>query len=256
LAGERCLTQSLTVTLSLPIGLLLAVLLGVGAGVITTISGFGGGLLLTLALAPVLGPAAALAVAAPALAIGHLHRAIGYREHIDAEVARRFIVGAVPGTVLGALLAAVVPESGLAWALLLAATLAVVQALGVIPAKLGRYALIPGAGVVGFLAGSCGGGGVLLPPTLMSAGLSGRRFVATAATGAIAVQSVRIGTYASTGMIDAGQLAAMLAVALGLLGGNALGRRLALRIDDSRTAIWTRSTLAVALGLAVWGILV
>ena len=234
--------------------LLLAVLLGLAAGTITTVSGFGGGLLLTLALAPVLGPSAALVVAAPALAIGHVHRALGYREHIDRSVARRFILAAVPGALAGALLAASVPELGLAWALLLAAVLAAAQAFGWIPTDIGRRALIPGAATVGFLAGSCGGGGVMLPPTLMSAGLAGRRFVATAATGALAIQLVRIGTYAVTGMASLEHLPSMLAVALGLISGNALGRRLAHRIDDARTAVWTRSTLAVAITLGLWGL--
>ncbi len=240
-------------TLSLTLGLLLATSLGVVAGLVTTISGFGGGLLLTLALAPVFGPAAALVIAAPALAIGHVHRAIGYREHIDRPAAKRFIVGAVPGAMLGALLAAQVPESWLALGLLLGATLATAQAFGLIPSELGRRALIPGASAVGFLAGSCGGGGVLLPPTLMSAGLSGRRFVATAATGAVAVQLVRIGTYAGAGMIAVEQVPRMLAVALGLLAGNIVGRRLARCFDDARTALWTRSTLALAIVLALVG---
>src|SRR5690606_19618505 len=103
------------------------------------------GLLLALALAPVLGPTAALVVAAPALAVGHVHRALSYREHVDVPVARRFIVGAVPGSIAGAWLAASVPESGVALALLLATALALAQALGWIPTRLGQRALIPGA---------------------------------------------------------------------------------------------------------------
>jgi uncharacterized membrane protein YfcA len=244
-----------SVTLTTMLALLLATLLGTGAGLINTISGFGGGLLLTLVLAPLLGPSSALVVTAPALAVGHLHRALGYREHIDRQVARRFILGAVPGAVVGSLLAASVPESGLAFALVLSTSLAVVQALGWIPRKLGRRALLPGAAGVGFLAGSCGGGGVLLPPTLMSAGVSGRGFVATAATGALAVQLVRMGTYASAGMITLGHVPQMLAVALGLIAGNALGRRLARRIDDLRMAALTRWTLAASIVLSVVGLL-
>lgn len=241
-------------TLSLTLALL-AVVLGLGAGILNTLSGFGGGLLLTLALAPVLGPSSALVVTAPALAIGHVHRALGYREHVDVGIARRFILGAVPGAMVGALLAASVPESIVALALLLSTALATAQALRWIPTELGRRALIPGAGAVGFLAGSCGGGGVMLPPTLMSAGLTGRRFVATAAAGALAVQVVRIATYGLAGMVALAQLPSMIAVALGLIGGNTLGRRFARHIDDDRMAALTRSTLAVAIVLSLWGLL-
>lgn len=242
------------VTLATMLILLLASVLGIGAGLINTISGFGGGLLLTLMLAPVLGPASALVVTAPALAVGHLHRALGYREHIDRAVARRFILGAVPGAIAGSLLAASVPESVLAFALLLSTGLAIAQALGWIPSTLGRRALLPGAMGIGLLAGSCGGGGVLLPPTLMSAGVSGRRFVATAATGALAVQLVRMSTYATAGMITLEHAPQMLAVALGLIAGNALGRRVARRIDDLRLTICTRWTLAVSIVMGFVGL--
>ncbi|KIG16658.1 hypothetical protein DB30_04277 [Enhygromyxa salina] len=238
------------------LALLVAALLGVGAGLITTVAGFGGGIVLALSLAPVLGPAAALVVAAPALAVGHIHRARVYREHIDARVARRFALGAAPGAVAGGLVAASVPESVLGVGLLAAAGLAVLQALGLIPSDLGRRAVIPGAAAVGFLAASCGGGGVMLPPTLMSAGLEGRRFVATAATGALVVQSVRIATYGALGLMELGQVPLMVAAGFGLIGGNALGRRHARGLDDARTARWTRATLALAITLGVVNALV
>lgn len=231
--------------------LLLAASLGLAAGTLTTVAGFGGGMLLALTLAPVLGPAGALVVASPALALGHVHRAWLYREQIDIRSARGFVLGAVPGTVLGGLLAAAVPESVLAFALLFGVCLAVAQALGKIPNTLGRRALVPGGAAIGFLAASCGAGGVLLPPTLMSAGLAGRRFVATAAMGAAVIQVVRITTYAAAGMAALSHVPAMIAVGLGLIVGNMLGRRGAHHIDDRRTAILTRSTLAVAIVLGL-----
>ena len=225
--------------------------LGVGAGVITTVAGFGGGMVLNLALAPWIGPGAALVVSSPALALGHVHRAHVYREQIDRELARRFIIGAAPAALVGALLAASVSDAVLAVALLVGALLAVAQAFGWIPASLGRRAVVPGAAGVGFLAATCGGGGVLLPPTLMSAGLRGRGFVATAAIGALAVQCVRITTYAAAGMVEGRHVPLMLAAGLGLLLGNLVGKRLALRLDDQATTRWTRATLAIAIALGL-----
>lgn len=232
--------------------LILTVALGLMAGTVTTVSGFGGGMVLSLALAVWIGPAGALVVAAPALGVGHVHRTHLYREEIDGQVARRFLLGAVPGTVLGGVLAASVPEFFLAVALALGAGLAVVQAMGWIPTALGRRAVLPGAAGVGFLAASCGGGGVLLPPTLMSAGLRGRAFVATASVGALAIQLVRITTYGVAGMIAAWHLPLMVAVAVGVVGGNLLGRRFAARLDDRGALIATRSTLAVAVALGLY----
>ena len=236
-------------------GLSLSFVLGVGAGVITTVAGFGGGLVLNLALAPWTGPASALAISSPALALGHLHRSRIYRDAIDHGVVRLFVLGAAPAAILGALVAAAVPEAVLAGALLVGALLAVVQAIGWIPAHFGRRAVVPGAAGVGFLAASCGGGGVLLPPTLMSAGLGGRAFVATAALGALVVQCVRIVAYGWAGMLALGQVPWMAAAGVGLLVGNLVGKRAANRLDDEATARWTRGTLALAVALGLGTVL-
>lgn len=232
-----------------------ALVLGVAAGTITTVAGFGGGMVLTLALAALLGPGPALVVAAPALAVGHAHRCWVYRREIDSVLARRFALAAAPGAVIGALLVAWVPESLLDLALVLAVILAVVQACGWIPRELGRRALAPGAFGVGFLAGSCGAGGVLLAPTLMSAGLAGRRFVATASVGALVIQLVRLATYGAAGLVGGQQLPLMLVAGVGLIAGNALGRRAALRLDEARTTLCTRAVLVIAIALAAYGAL-
>jgi hypothetical protein len=232
--------------------LLICGLIGGAAGLLTTVTGVGGGMLLTVMLAPLLGPAGAMVVVSPGLAIGHVHRVVLYREHVDRVAARRFVIGAVPGTILGGLLASMLSESVLALALLGGLALALVQLLGLIPSDLGRRALTPGGALVGFLAAACGGGGVMLPPTLLSAGLTGRSFVATAATGALVVQLVRTSTYAAAGMAALEQLPLMVAVAVGLLLGNAVGERVARTIDDRRTTVLTRVSLAVAIAVGLW----
>src|SRR6188472_908814 len=88
-------------------------LLGLVAGVLTTIAGQGGGLLLLLACSALLGPHEALAVTAPALLLGNLHRSTLLRAHIDRTIALPVIAGAVPGALVGGMLAGITP----AWAL-------------------------------------------------------------------------------------------------------------------------------------------
>src|SRR4051794_19686783 len=89
------------------------VTLGCIAGTLTTLAGQGGGLFLLLVLAALLGPHQALAITAPALLLGNLHRAALFRESIDKSVAVRVIAGAVPGAFVGGILARVIP----AWVL-------------------------------------------------------------------------------------------------------------------------------------------
>src|SRR5690242_15015921 len=91
----------------------LLVLMGLVAGVLTTIAGQGGGLLLLLACTAALGPHQALAVTAPALLFGNLHRAVMLRAHAHRPTALRMIAGALPGALVGGMLAGIVP----AWSL-------------------------------------------------------------------------------------------------------------------------------------------
>ena len=61
----------------------LVVPLGIFAGALTTIAGIGGGLVITLVLAAVWEPHLALAVSAPALLLGNVHRLLLLRAEID-----------------------------------------------------------------------------------------------------------------------------------------------------------------------------
>ena len=79
-------------------------ILGFLAGGLTTVAGMGGGVMLVLALSLVASPVEALAITSPALLIGNLHRVAVGRRAIDRAVARPFVLGALPGSLLGGLL--------------------------------------------------------------------------------------------------------------------------------------------------------
>src|SRR4051812_11193889 len=83
---------------------------GLLAGVLTTLAGQGGGLFLILIASVLVGPRTALAITAPALLFGNLHRAILFRRALDRGIALRVILGAVPGAFAGGLLAGAMPE--------------------------------------------------------------------------------------------------------------------------------------------------
>src|SRR5688500_17574585 len=86
-------------------------MLGLAAGALTTVSGMGGGLLVVFVLSLVIGPKAALVVSAAALLVGNVHRGWLYRADVDRDVVRRMLIGLVPGTLLGAWLAAGLPDN-------------------------------------------------------------------------------------------------------------------------------------------------
>src|SRR5262245_61550680 len=162
------------------------VLFGVAAGALTTVAGMGGGLLLLLGLAVVWNPAAALAASTPALLVGNFHRAFLYRKSIDWKLARAFSIGALPGAVVGSLVAVSVPA--LYVSLLMAAMtgLSILRALGKLEFHAPKAAITPAGLVIGGLTGSAGGAGILTAPLFLSSGLAGETYVATTAVSAVA----------------------------------------------------------------------
>jgi uncharacterized membrane protein YfcA len=232
--------------------LLLAV--AVFAGALTTVSGFGGGLILLLVMSVLIGAKAALAATAMALLCANLHRIWMYRQVIGRRVTVPLLLGLLPGSFLGAVAAAWIPERVVHAAMILVVGMSVTRAwLGwkwTLPAS----ALTASGFVIGILAGSAGGAGFLIGPVVLAAGLSGRPYLGAVAVSAVAMHIARIAGYGTGGLISVEivQYAAVLAPAL--LVGNLLGDRLRHWIPD----VWQQrielGAPAVCVVLALAGI--
>jgi uncharacterized membrane protein YfcA len=206
-------------------------LLGIVGGVLTTVAGMGGGLLIVAVLGALRGPHEALAITTGALLVSNLHRAAMFRREVDRAVARDFALGAVPGAALGGMVVPGLPGWALS-VLLVGATLATLaKSMGWWSIAPGRRAL-GGAGFgIGVLAATAGGAGVLTAPLFATAGLRGTRYVATIAVGAVALHLGRAIGYGVGGMVARDLLAPTLLLALALVGGNLVGRRLRARLE-------------------------
>lgn len=200
-------------------------LLGVIAGLITTVAGMGGGLVLLLSLAALYDPLYALAVTAPALLLGNAHRAWLYREHADGGLALRLIVGAIPGSVLGGLLAVELPETVLRIGMVAMAGMAVAKQLGGLRWSPPVSAAPLVGAVVGVLTATAGGGGLLLAPLLLTLNLSGTRYVGTVAMVAVSLHLGRLTAYGLAGATDASTWLTGVALAGTILLGNLLGHQ-------------------------------
>jgi uncharacterized protein len=204
--------------------LVLAVV-GLIAGVLTTLAGQGGGLFLLLVCSAAVGPHAALAITAPALLLGNLHRATLFRRSIDRAIAARVIAGAVPGSIVGGLLAGMMPAWLLQAMLVGLTALSIAKALRWLSFDVPRAALGPAGLVIGAMTGTAGGAGVLLAPLLLSAGLRGPAFIGTVSAVAVATHGGRVLAYASNGLFSAAIAPSIAIVALMIFAGNALGGR-------------------------------
>lgn len=231
-------------------------LLGYGlvAGLLTTLAGQGGGLFLLLVLSLRMGPHQALALSSPALLFGNAHRVFTGWRHIDRTIAPRFVLGALPGAMVGGSFASAMPSSALRLVLILTTALAVAKAAGWVRFTLPARSY-PAFGLgVGWLTGTSGGAGVLLSPVLLSTGLTGSRYIATQSLIAVAIHVGRTGSYAYAGLFRELSLLHLAAVTLAIFLGNALADRLKVHVSARALSLTEYGTMAVCATLAAAGL--
>ena len=232
----------------------LAALVGLAAGGVTTVAGFGGGLLMTLVLSLVWGPHEALATAAVALLVGNVHRLVVLHRFVDRSIAPPLAAGAFVGAVLGGAVAAALTPGTIRWVLLAVSLMAVARALGwlVLPPR--RAVLVPGGVGIGFVAATSGGGALLMAPLMLAIGLTDTAFLATGTAVALAVHVGRIGAYVGTGMLGGEFLGTAVVLALGMVAGNAAGFAARRRLAPRTRGLATWAVLVVGLLLAGVGV--
>lgn len=233
---------------------MLFVPLGILAGMLTTIAGLGGGILLQVALSLVLGPRVALAVTAPALLAGNLHRALHYRAHIDGSVARSFVLGALPGSLLGGTAAVMMPPAAMQALTLSMAALAVARHAGLWQWKPTATVLIPASAGIGMVSATSGGAGLLVSPLLLSTGLTGERYVSTTAVAAVSMHAGRLVAYGAGGLVSAQTLAYSAVLTAAILVGNVLGARARKHLSVSLAPRIELGVLWVATALSLAGV--
>lgn len=228
--------------------------LGVLAGILTTIAGLGGGILLQVALSLAVGPREALAITAPALLVGNLHRAFLYRASVDRAVARAFVAGALPGSLAGGLAAVVLPAWAMQALMVTMAGLAVARHFGWWRWRPSPAVMAPAAAGIGAISATSGGAGLLVSPLMLSAGLTGEGYVSTVAVGAVAMHLGRLAAYSAGGMVSARTLGLAGALTVAILAGNAIGARLRARIPAAAAPRIELGALGVATALALAGV--
>jgi uncharacterized membrane protein YfcA len=227
---------------------------GMAAGVLTTVAGMGGGLLLLLGLSLAWGPTLALTSTAGALLIGNAHRVWLFRRRVHVPVARAFCLGAMPGALIGAVFAVAVSPI-VVQALMLGLTgLAVLRAVGRMPWAPRASQLLPGGALIGVLTGAAGGAGVLSGPLLIAAGLEGEAYVATTSTVAALMHLSRMVGYGAGGLVTLTVLGYVVVLAASIITGNLAGRRLRGWTTKAPPRLIETVTLVACVTLAMAGV--
>ena len=234
--------------------MLILATLGMLAGLITTLSGFGGGLLLVTALALLWDPLTALTLSSLALLVGNAQRLWLFRSDWDGNLAIPVVAGAIPGALIGALLATKAPSWILQVAIVAMTTVATLRLIAPTRIVVQKRFLGPGACGVGLLSATTGGGGFLLGPLLLSAGISGGRYIAVGASAGTAIHVFRIAGYSTTGIIDFSLIYSVAVIAAAILLGNILGHKIRLHMGDARMRWLEYGAPLVCAGLALAGL--
>jgi uncharacterized membrane protein YfcA len=228
--------------------------LGFMGGALSTVAGLGGGIVLVLSISLWLGdPRTALAVTAPALLLGNLHRLWLFRRHLDRKTALVFVAGAAPGAFLGSLLAITLPHWALAWLLLAVSLVATARGLGLFTWTPSARALAPAGFTAGALAATSGAG-ILVSPILLAAGLRAEAFVATSAATAISIHLARIAGFGIGGALRPELFLWSALLGLGLCAGNFGGSKVRARIGEKGTDRLTYGVMAITVALAIAGV--
>ncbi len=233
---------------------MLLLVLGLLAGLTTTLAGLGGGMMLVLALALLFDPHVALVSTAPALLVGNLHRLRLFRGHLSWDVAGRLVLGALPGAFLGGVIAVGLPPQVLK--ALMSGMVGLLLLRRVLPQgrDLPRRVLTPAGFLIGGVTASSGGAGILTTPLLLASGVSGDAYIATAASGAVAMHVGRLAAYGTGGLVDGQTMAWAVLLGLGIPLGNLVGKALRERISEAAKVRCTTVALAGCLGLALAGV--
>src|SRR5512146_147013 len=230
---------------------LLVALVGVLAGGVASIAGFGIGSLLTPLLAIRVDTQLAVAAVAIPHVIGTIQRFWRLRRHVDRRVLLGFGVTSAAGGLLGALLHAQASSRALAIVFGVLLVMAGVSELTgwIQRVRWGRHAAWIAGALSGTLGGLVGNQGGIRSAAMLGFDVPKASFVATATAIALCVDAARLPVYLATQSRGiAGAWPLVLAATVGVVIGTAFGTKL-LRWLGERTLRRIVAVLLLALGV-------
>ncbi len=230
----------------------MAIFVAVLAGILTTVAGMGGGTLLVLFLVLTShSPVEALAATSVGLLVGNTHRLWLFREHLNREVAGPFTLGALPAAAVMSLVAVSLPDTVLRLGIAAVALVGVASAAFGLRLKRRAGTAITTGALVGSVSATTGGGGIIAGPFFLTSGLTGPAYIATGASGAIAVHIGRLAGYGSGGILDRDVWLWGVAFAVAIPLGNLVGKWLRERIPKRANRPIELGTAAGLAALAI-----
>jgi uncharacterized protein len=230
--------------------------LGVGliAGIVGGIVGFGSSIMLMPVLVVAFGPREAVPIMAVAAIMANLSRILVWWREVDWRACAAYSITGVPAAVLGARTLLVLPP-GIIDVALGAFFIAMVPLRRWIAAhdfhlNLWHLAII--GIVVGFITGIVATTGPLTVPLFLAYGLVKGAFLATEAASSLAVYISKSITFRTLGALPFDSLARGLIVGSSLMAGTFLAKRVVVRLPAERFRVFMDGLLLVSGATMLW----
>lgn len=234
--------------------LLLVLALGLAAGTISGIVGFGSSIMLMPALVLVYGPLQAVPIMAISATMANLARLLAWWREIDWRLCGAYAVTAAPAAALGAgtLLVLPPPLIEIALGIFFIAMIRVRRWLGSHRMRLKAVHLALIGLPIGFLTGLVVTTGPITAPLFLSAGLVKGAFVGTEAAASLVVYLSKAGVFQSFGALPWLVLGQGLIVGSSLAIGSFIAKRLMLQIPAERFRLLMDGLMLVSGLVMLW----
>jgi len=214
-----------------------ATALAVGAAaligsLLSALTGSGGAIVLSLVLAPIIGVAAVVQTISVAMLLSHVARVGAFWRLIDWSVTGRILLAAIPSCFAGALLYTKLDEAaiGLVLGLFLIAVVVLKRVFAGRSFRIGPAGLLAASAVFGLLSGTTIGGGLLVIPILLGAGLAGAALVATDAIVGLTMHLIKTLVFGQAAVLTGAQAWLGAVMGICMFPGAWLARALLARI--------------------------
>jgi uncharacterized protein len=216
--------------------LLFVVAVGLAAGTISGIVGFGSSIMLMPVLVIAFGPLHAVPIMAIAAILANLARVLIWWREVDWRAVAAYSVTGVPAAALGARTLLVLPPRLIEGALgfFFIAMIPARRWLATRGLALGRGHLVVIGAVVGFLTGIVATTGPITAPIFLQYGLVKGAFLATEAAGSLAVYLSKAAVFRRFGALPLPVITLGLISGASLMAGAWIAKRFVLRLHPDR----------------------
>ena len=239
--------------------LLFVLAVGLAAGTISGIVGFGSSIMLMPVLVIAFGPLHAVPIMAIAAILANLSRIVIWWREVDWRAVAAYSITGAPAAALGARTLLALPPRFVEGALGIFFLLMIPgrRWLAARDRRLGPPHLVAVGAVVGFLTGIVATTGPITAPIFLACGLVKGAFLSTEAAGSLAVYLSKAAVFRRFGALPADTILKGAITGASLMAGSVLARRFVLRLHPNRFRLLMDALMLLSgltmLATAAWG---